>query len=102
MRNENLTSLIERLKTIAADQLASTVLQPRLEADMELALYELKPEILGYIEWLQPTGQGNPHALFVSRGLKVIRQRTVGKDNAHLKMTVTDGRITYDAIAFRH
>jgi len=101
VRNENLTSLIERLKTIAADQLASTVLQPRLEADMELELYELKPEILGYIEWLQPTGQGNPHALFVSRGLKVIRQRTVGKDNAHLKMTVTDGRITYDAIAFR-
>jgi hypothetical protein len=25
----------------------------------------------------------------------------VGKDESHLRLTVTDGRITYDAIAFR-
>jgi hypothetical protein len=25
----------------------------------------------------------------------------VGRDNAHLKLSVTDGRITFDAIAFR-
>lgn len=31
----------------------------------------------------------------------VTRSRTVGRDNSHLKFTVTDGHITYDAIAFR-
>ena len=68
---------------------------------MEIPLYELKPEILNFLEWLQPTGQGNPQAVFISRNLNVVRARTVGKDSNHLKMTVTDGRITYDAIAFR-
>jgi single-stranded-DNA-specific exonuclease len=33
--------------------------------------------------------------------LKVVRSRPVGKDKSHLKLSVTDGRITYDAIAFR-
>ena len=27
--------------------------------------------------------------------------RTVGRDGSHLKLTLTDGRITFDAIAFR-
>ena len=31
----------------------------------------------------------------------MLRSRTVGKDSSHLKLTVTDGYITYDAIAFR-
>jgi single-stranded-DNA-specific exonuclease len=29
------------------------------------------------------------------------RTRTVGSDQSHLKMVVTDGLVTYDAIAFR-
>ena len=37
----------------------------------------------------------------MSRGARVLRSRTVGKDQSHLKLTLTDGRITYDAIAFR-
>ena len=72
-----------------------------MRADLEIPLSELKPELLKYLAQLQPTGQQNPAASFVSRKLKVIRSRTVGKDSAHLKLTVTDGKITYDAIAFR-
>jgi hypothetical protein len=37
----------------------------------------------------------------MSRGLRIIRQKVMGTDSAHLKLTVTDGRITYDAVAFR-
>jgi single-stranded-DNA-specific exonuclease len=69
---------------------------------MEIPLDELKPELLQFLDWLQPTGQGNPQAAFVSRNLKVLHSRAVGKENTHLKLVVTDGRITYDAIAFRH
>jgi single-stranded-DNA-specific exonuclease len=101
VRNENLPELIERLDHIAEEILSGETLQPTLNADLELPLHELKPEILDFIQWLQPTGQANPQAVFVSRDLKVTRFRPVGKDNAHLKLTVTDGKITYDAIAFR-
>jgi len=31
----------------------------------------------------------------------VIRSRPVGREKSHLKLTLTDGNITFDAIAFR-
>jgi single-stranded-DNA-specific exonuclease len=93
--------LVERLKAIAQRELSTLDLRPVLHVDIELPLTDLRPELLKELEWLQPTGHENPPALFVSRNLRVVRSRTVGKDNSHLKLAVTDGRITYDAIAFR-
>jgi len=97
--------LVSRLRTIAEEELGRMReegnLRKTLRADLELPLSELKPELLEYLEWLEPTGMGNPQAEFISRGLIVTRYRAVGKDGSHLKMTVTDKRITYDAIAFR-
>ncbi len=57
--------------------------------------------MLKYLGWLQPTGMGNPVPIFMSRGLRVTRQKAIGSEGAHLKLAVTDGKITYDAIAFR-
>ena len=101
VRNENLPLLVERLQAIATEQLANLDLRPVVHADVEIPLAELKPELLTYLDWLQPTGFGNRQAAFVSRGLRVTRQNAVGKDSTHLKLVVTDGQITYDAIAFR-
>ena len=101
VQNEKLPELLERLTYLANEQLKNKDLQPRMHADIEIPLHQLKPEILNFLEWLQPTGQENPQAVFVSRDLRVTRARTVGKDNSHLKMAVTNGQITFDAIAFR-
>lgn len=101
IRNDRLPELIGQLQQIAMDQLASLDLRPSLRADVELPLSDLKPAILDLLEQIQPTGNSNPPANFLSRGLKIQRARTVGKDSAHLKLSVTDGKITYDAIGFR-
>ncbi len=101
VRNEHLPMLTERLQDLAEEQLSDQELQPTLNADIELPLSELKPEILEYLDWLQPTGYGNPQASFVSRNVKVLSSRAVGKDSAHLKLVVSDGHITFDAIAFQ-
>jgi len=101
LQTQDLPELEFRLKAIAQRELGSLTLRPTISADLEIPLSELKPEILHDLEKLQPTGQDNPPASFVTRELKVVRSRTVGKDNAHLKLSVTDGRLTYDAIAFR-
>ncbi len=101
VRNENLPQLVERLKDIANRELGSLELQPRLWADLEIPLFELRPEILPLLDRLQPTGNGNRQVNFVSRELKSVKATAVGKDNNHLRLTVTDGRITYDAIAFQ-
>jgi single-stranded-DNA-specific exonuclease len=101
VRNEHWPELIERLKMIAEAKLSTIDLQPSLKADIVLPFVDLKPEILADIEQLQPTGMTNPQPVFCSQGLKVNRYRTVGKDNAHLRITLSDDYITYDAIGFR-
>lgn len=99
--NEQLPTLISQMRSIAEEQLTDLDLRPKITAEAEIPLYELKPDLLKYLGWLQPTGMGNPAPVFMSSGLRVTRQKAVGADGSHLKLTVTDGNITYDAIAFR-
>ena len=101
VRTERLPELVARLKELAAAQLGGQDLRPTLTADLEIPLAALKPELLDYLDWLQPTGYGNPQAAFVSRGVRVLSARTVGQERNHLKLVVSDGKITFDAIAFR-
>jgi single-stranded-DNA-specific exonuclease len=99
--NANLPALKERLGALAEEQLGDQVLQPTLTADREVPLAELKPELLKQLDMLQPTGYGNPEAVFVSRNVKVHQSRAVGVDQAHIKITLTDGHVFFDAIGFR-
>jgi len=101
VRNERWGELKDRLQHLAEQKLSTCDLRPSLKADIALPLADLKPDILADIERLQPTGNGNPQPIFCSRGLKVNRYKAVGKDYAHLKVTLSDNRITYDAIGFR-
>jgi single-stranded-DNA-specific exonuclease len=99
--NHNVPALLERLNTLAEETLDKKDLRPVLNADAEVKLFDLKPALINEMDQMQPTGYGNPQAVFVSRRVEVRNSRTVGRDNSHLKLTVSDGRITYDAIAFR-
>jgi len=101
VRNENLEVLKFRLKSLAKEQLHGRDLRQTLNADVELSLSDLKPELLQQLVYLQPTGYGNPEAVFVSRNVRVTHARTVGAEGKHLKLVLTDDRITFDAIGFR-
>lgn len=102
VKNENLPELVHRLKEIAKDQLGSKDLRQTLTADLEVPLSELNFDVLKHLIFLEPTGYGNPEAVFVSRNIRVKAARTVGADGRHLKLTLEDERGTsMDAIGFR-
>src|SRR5512133_1335969 len=102
VKNENLPELVSRLKEIAKDQLGSRDLRQTLSADMEVPLTQLNFEVLDHLKFLEPTGYGNPEAVFVSRNVKVKMARTVGSEGRHLKLTLEDERgATVDSIGFR-
>lgn len=101
VHNDNLQALKERLGAIAVEKLGDLDLRHTLNADIEIPLAELRPELLRDLNYLQPTGYGNPEAVFISRDVKVTNSRTVGSEGKHLKLLVTDGRISFDAIGFR-
>lgn len=101
VRNENLPALKERLTEIARRELDGLDLRPALTADMEVPLREMTGDVLKFLDYLQPTGYGNRDAVFVSRGLTVKEARPVGGEGQHLKLKLTDGWVTFDAIGFR-
>jgi len=57
--------------------------------------------LIQQLEHLQPTGYGNPEPVFITRNVKVRSKRAVGMEGKHLKLSLTDGRYTVDAIGFR-
>jgi single-stranded-DNA-specific exonuclease len=101
VRNDRLEELAGCLHAIAQRELGERDLRPTLRADMEIPLKDLKPILLKELDMLEPTGLGNPEAVFVSRALRVKYPKKIGKESQHLRMSVTDGHITYDAVAFR-
>lgn len=102
VRNENLPEFVSRLKEIARDQLEGRDLRHVLSADMEVPLSQLSFEVLSHLEYLEPTGYGNPDAVFVSRDVKIKSFRAVGSEGKHLKVTFEDERgHTFDSIGFR-
>lgn len=102
VRNENLPEFVSRIKGIAKDQLDGQDLRQTLIADMEVALEEMNFEVLEHLAYLEPTGYGNPGAVFIARDVKVKSSRAVGAEGRHLKLTLEDSRgETYDSIGFR-
>jgi len=99
--NEKLNVLKARLREIATRDLNGKDLRHSLVADAEAPLSEMTADLLKYLDLLEPTGYGNPGAVFVSRNVRVVNHRAVGADAKHLKLTVSDGKSNFDAIAFR-
>lgn len=102
---ERLPEFQQRMRAIAAADFAGQELIPTLKADAEANLAGMSLGEVGdmyqLLAKLEPTGQSNPPATFISHGLKVVRARAVGGDGQHLKLTVSAGRAIWDAIAFR-
>jgi single-stranded-DNA-specific exonuclease len=99
--NENLPELKRRLKALAAEKLSGLDLRRTLAADCEIPLANLNSQLMTYLDYLQPTGYGNPEAVFLTRNARVKSARAIGAEGRHLKLALSDGRLTFDAIGFR-
>ncbi len=99
VRNENMSELQARLKEIATRELAQSNLVSTLNVDAEATLGEMNLTLEKSLEQLAPFGYGNREPIFACRNLAVREARVVGTD--HLKLTLSDGNVLMDAIAFR-
>jgi len=98
----NVPVLRERLRAIAAEQLAGVELRPTLEIDAEVPLEEIGWPSRDLMSQLEPCGAGNPTPVLLSRDVEVRDIRTMGADQKHLKLALRDLRgATWDAILFR-
>lgn len=101
VKNESRDELKERLLRIALQQLTPEDLVPTVHYDVEVTLNELRADLYNLQRQLEPTGNENPKPVFMTRGLRVVSKSRIGKEKNHLRMTVTDGSLNIDAVAFR-
>ena len=99
---ENLSQVKRRLTDMAVSQLAHLDLMPRLIIDAEIPLTCFAGETLNLIRQMAPFGQGNPSPTFLSRGVEVLKQRSIGKQGNHLELEIKQGGTIWRAIAFNY
>jgi single-stranded-DNA-specific exonuclease len=99
--NDDLDELAHRLREKAAEQLADVELTPIVSIDAEVELSQMSWDLQRELSRLEPCGYANPHPLLLSKNIRVLGHRAVGSDGKHLKLTLSDGWSTWDAIAFR-
>src|ERR1039458_8295139 len=89
----------QRMNDLAQRSLKPEDFQPPLRLDAEVALAEISLDSLAELDGLKPTGQGNPALQFCARNLahKKPLQR-IGAKKQHVKMWVTDGTVTHEAV----
>jgi single-stranded-DNA-specific exonuclease len=91
--------LRQRLNELARRALKPEDLQPPLRLDAEVGLDEMTLESLGELARLKPTGQGNPPVQFCARSVTHQRPlQRMGADKQHVKLWVTDGAVTHEAV----
>ncbi len=101
VRLENLDDLRMRLFELAAEALWDDDLRPELDIDAEVPLDMLTIDLARELARLEPTGHLNPQPMLATYGVPVLDARPVGRDNAHLKLTLGEASLRLDAIAFR-
>ena len=95
----NVGPLRQRLNEMARAALSREQLRPCLKLDAEVTSSDLTLEQVAELARLEPVGQGNPTVRLVLRGLSHARPPfRMGKENQHVKLRVTAGGPTLEAV----
>lgn len=97
----NLPEFKKNLSAIAAAELSGLELYPHLDIDAEVKLAELGEGTYNLMQKLAPFGHANPVPTFVSRRVRVLECRTMGKEEEHLRLRLRQDGQAWDAVAFR-
>lgn len=99
LATENLGAFQQRLLEVVRTRLTGFDLVPTLEVDALCALTHADWQAARALAQLRPFGHGHPTPTLVSRDVIVRDVRAVG--HGHLRLTLSDGRAVWDAMAFR-
>ena len=91
--------LAKTLAAIAANEISEPDLEPVLDIEAEVGIEDL-PSLVSIIPALEPFGQGNPEPVFAIHHLNVSAAGCVGKNGAHLKLTLSKNGRTLSTIGF--
>ena len=97
---DNIDAFRDSLNAVAHDVLQPLDLVPRLEIDAWISLKDITRKFLKELELLEPFGVGNRKPVFAVKGLSLKAKPKILNYNT-LKIWVTDGELTYEAVGFK-
>ena len=101
IETEKIEEFRERFNRYASERLSEEHLVPQLDIDLEAQASTLALSAIEELSLLEPTGQDNPAPQLAIRGLVLQRPPLrMGKEKQHLKLFVTDGQHSLDAVGW--
>ncbi len=103
VRNEHYAEVADRLTGIANARMGLFGPEPSLEIHAEGALDELlSPAMAELCSRLEPFGKDNPTPRYLTRGVRVTNAGYVGSNGQHLKLRVSSGGRSIDALSWNY
>ena len=98
LRKELLTEFRTAFESIVEEQMDPEDLRRTMKVDAMVRLDEINPELMAYLERMQPHGVGNPEPVFCCRGFQVENQQIL--KGCHLRLRLRQGKARLGAIGF--
>ncbi|MFC1585796.1 single-stranded-DNA-specific exonuclease RecJ [Fibrobacterota bacterium] len=99
IKTENIAEFQNRMNSLAADCLSESQRIQTVIPESEINLPDINPESMLWLKRFEPCGPSNKNPLFYTEDAFLDgAPRVVGE--AHLKFQVTNGPVSFDAIAF--
>ncbi len=109
-RKENFDKLYSKLERIANKKIKDEYLEPKIKIDARINSDMINYKLYNVLNKFEPFGIGNPRPLFLLKNVEILSMRSVGKEDRHLKIKVSQAsnvsevsrrqKYEFDAIGF--
>ena len=101
IKTENIDKFADRFDQYAREHLCDEDLEPKLKLDLEVQSSYLTLQAVEDLQLLEPFGEENSPPHLALRNLRLQKPPTImGKEKNHLKLFVTDGEETLEAVGW--
>lgn len=98
LKKENLEALREKL--LANCSLSEKDFIEEIYYDAEVSLADITEELVKYLSYLEPIGEGNAETAFVKRGAEIVSIHMCGRENQVAQMKLRENAKIYEAVDF--
>lgn len=100
INQNNIDQFRTRINQYAKKCFEGKTLIPKIHIDCQLDTSDITMNAAKVLSKLEPFGMSNEMPVFSSMGMRLITVRTIGADNKHLRLYMTDGKSNFNAIGF--
>lgn len=99
-KEATLEEFVKKFQKIAEQKLKGADLRKKIKIECEIKLAAIGWPLIAELEKFSPFGEGNPKPKFLLKKVKIIDQQTVGKNNKHLRLVVSQDQHVKKSIGF--